>query len=270
MDDVTLEPLKNALADPAPHKLIVVHMIGAHPHFSLRYPEGLQPTWSDDDEVSRQMKANDRSIVVGLQPTWSDDDEVSRQMKANDRSIVVQHAREQYDLAVLYQDTVLADSLELTEASSKHIPAFWLYLSDHGVETGNYENRTGHSQTTPNGYRIPFLMWADPTLSTQWVWSDLQHRSFRSDGLNYENRTGHSQTTPNGYRIPFLMWADPTLSTQWVWSDLQHRSFRSDGLRHILFTAAGIELKSQAMPSLLSKDYQWQDPPSKTRFLSKP
>ena len=198
MDDVTLEPLKNALADPATHKLIVVHMIGAHPHFSLRYPEGLQPTWSDDDEVSRQMKANDRSIVV-------------------------QHAREQYDLAVLYQDTVLADSLELTEASSKHIPAFWLYLSDHGVETGNYENRTGHSQTTPSGYRIPFLMWADPTLSTQWVWSDLQHRSFRSDGL-----------------------------------------------RHILFTAAGIELKSQAMPSLLSKDYQWQDPPSKTRFLTKP
>lgn len=197
MDDVTLAPLKEALADPAPHKLIVVHMIGAHPHFSLRYPEGLQPTWSDNDEVSQKMKADNRSLVV-------------------------QHSRNQYDLAVLYQDRVLAESLALTEASSKQTPAFWLYLSDHGVETGAYDDRSGHSQTTPSGYRIPVLMWASPSLSTQWAWSDLQNRSFRSD---------------------------------WLPS--------------VLFSAAGIELQTPTPPSVLSKDYQWQDPPSKTRFLPK-
>ena len=197
MDDVTLAPLKEALTDPAPHKLIVVHMIGAHPHFSLRYPEGLQPTWSDNDEVSQKMKADDRSLVV-------------------------QHSRNQYDLAVLYQDRVLAESLTLTETSSKQTPAFWLYLSDHGVETGAYDDRSGHSQTTPSGYRIPVLMWASPSLSTQWAWSDLQNRSFRSD---------------------------------WLPS--------------VLFSAAGIELKTPTPPSVLSKDYQWQDPPSKTRFLPK-
>lgn len=159
MDDVTLAPLRDALADPAPHKLIVIHMIGVHPHFSLRYPEGLKPTWSDNDAITKRMKADNRSVVT-------------------------QHARNEYDLAVLYQDSVLADALSLTEASSDRIPAFWLYLSDHGVETGNHADRTGHSQTTPSGYRIPLLLWADPRLSPDWNWQSLSQRSFRSDDLS--------------------------------------------------------------------------------------
>lgn len=156
MDEAVLAPLREAIADPAPLKLIVVHTIGAHPHFSYRYPAGLKPLWSTDDGVARSLKELDRPFHI-------------------------RQSRNEYDLAMLYQDRILAETLALTSASSDRTPAAWIYLSDHGMETGTYDDRVGHSRTTPAGYRIPLLLWADPRLSKDWAWTRLSKRSFRSD-----------------------------------------------------------------------------------------
>lgn len=156
MDEAVLAPLREAIADPAPLKLIVVHTIGAHPHFSYRYPASLKPLWSTDDGVARSLKELDRPFHI-------------------------RQSRNEYDLAMLYQDRILAETLALTSASSDRTPAAWIYLSDHGMETGTYDDRVGHSRTTPAGYRIPLLLWADPRLSKDWAWTRLSKRSFRSD-----------------------------------------------------------------------------------------
>jgi heptose-I-phosphate ethanolaminephosphotransferase len=39
LDEILLPSYENALKDSHPRKLIVLHMLGAHPHYRLRYPK---------------------------------------------------------------------------------------------------------------------------------------------------------------------------------------------------------------------------------------
>lgn len=136
LDAIVLEPLKAALLEPYERKLIVVHLIGCHPHYSLRYPDGLRGSWESASE-----------------------DPVQDKLKGLDRGRFVRNARDHYDRAILYQDSVIAQTLRLTRQYAASPNAFWCYLADHGQEVGNYEDWDGHSNTTPSGYRIPLLIW---------------------------------------------------------------------------------------------------------------
>lgn len=156
LDGKVIEPLEEALADPAEKKLIVLHLIGAHPHYSLRYPPEYAPKWAEDDAVVRRLDALDRS-------SWLID------------------AVGEYDAAMTYQDAVLAETLDLSREASKTRSVDWIYLSDHGQELGRTENRTGHSRLTPSGYRIPLLLWSsDGRLKRD----QLEDRPFRADRLS--------------------------------------------------------------------------------------
>ncbi len=42
-----------ALRDPAPRKLVVVHLMGAHPHYRVRHPDGANPFAGIDDAFER-------------------------------------------------------------------------------------------------------------------------------------------------------------------------------------------------------------------------
>lgn len=155
LDERVLPPLEDALTDPAERHLIVVHLIGAHPHYSLRFPAEWQSDWPED-AVEDKLKSLDRSPWV---------------MKAIDT----------YDTVMRYQDLVLDASLNLAEhAASRKKPVIWAYISDHGQELGESENRTGHSQTTPDGYRVPLVLWSsDNRLSRK-----LVEKPFRADLLD--------------------------------------------------------------------------------------
>jgi heptose-I-phosphate ethanolaminephosphotransferase len=137
LDEKVLEPLKAALQEPYERKLIVVHLIGCHPHYSLRYPDGLEGSWESSSE-----------------------DPVQDKLKELGRGRFVRNSRDHYDRAILYQDGVIAQTLKLTQRYAASPNAFWCYLSDHGQEVGNYADWDGHSNTTPSGYRIPLLMWS--------------------------------------------------------------------------------------------------------------
>lgn len=135
MDEKVLAYLKATLGKhSAERRLIVVHLIGAHPHYRLRRPEKYERDWGDDA--------------------------VAQRLEDLDRSIRVQEASEDYDEVMLYQDAVISRSLELARDAAKSSPVSWIYLSDHGQELGLSLNRTGHSATTASGYRIPLLLWA--------------------------------------------------------------------------------------------------------------
>lgn len=156
LDGRVLPAFERALARPEPRKLIVVHLMGAHPHYALRYPARLAPDWGDDP-VKAHLRALGRSPWVVI-------------------------SRNQYDAAMRYQDEVVAKLLELTRrrADDSGVETEWIYLSDHGQETGEAINRAGHSAATPAGYRVPMLMWS----ASGEVFKPLEERPFRTDRLS--------------------------------------------------------------------------------------
>lgn len=155
LDGELLDCVQEALEDPAERKLIVVHLMGAHPHYKLRFPRGENPF---DDQVD--------AVEAGL---------VER-----GRSVWVRHFRQEYDAAMLYHDFVVAETLQLTRKIGRaNEYRAWMYLSDHGQEVGHVSDRAGHSPSTASGYRIPALVWRNRPASP--ASSELEGRPFRAD-----------------------------------------------------------------------------------------
>ena len=196
LDEKVLEPLKEALREPYQRKLIFVHLIGCHPHYSLRYPEDLRGSWDHPSQ-----------------------DEVERMLERLDRGLFVRNARDHYDRAILYQDGVIAETLELTKQYASSQDVFWTYLSDHGQEIGNYANFDGHSNMTPSGYRIPLLLWGRG--KTAPLVKNAAGRSFRADwidamllqaaGIRWTGEALHESVLNLDYR-----WKDPRSKQKFV------------------------------------------------------
>ncbi|MBS0340484.1 MAG: phosphoethanolamine transferase [Proteobacteria bacterium] len=156
LDGELLDCVQEALEDPARRKLIVVHLLGAHPHYRLRFPEGQNPF---DDEV----------------------DAVEAQMQDQGRAAWVRRFRQDYDAALLYHDFVVSETLQLTQAVGQGEGyRAWMYLSDHGQEVGHVSDRAGHSPHTESGYRIPALVWRSEALGPLAAQAAAQ-QPFRAD-----------------------------------------------------------------------------------------
>ena len=155
LDGELLGGLQEALEDPAERKLIVAHLMGAHPHYSLRFPAGANPF---DDKL----------------------DDVDEGLARSGRSARVRHFREEYDAALLYHDFVVAETLQLTRSMGrKDEHRAWMYLSDHGQEVGHTSDNAGHSPQTASGYRIPTVIWRSAAPQLQSV--ETEGRPFRAD-----------------------------------------------------------------------------------------
>lgn len=158
-DEKVIPELKNALSQNYRKKLIVVHLIGLHPHFALRFPKGTKATWNKDDDVSRSLKEMGRS----------------------QRTLIL---KEQYNLGMLYQDKIISETLLITKDATKNTPCDWIYLSDHGAESGNRGDFVGHSSKTLGGYTIPLLFWSNKKNIAQ-KRELLINRPFRADWLSF-------------------------------------------------------------------------------------
>lgn len=153
LDGELLDCLDEALSDPAPRKLIVVHLLGAHPDYSKRVPEGFSPFAQRPDEVDVAMQRAGR-------PIW------------------LRELRHRYDTAIAYHDQVVAETLRRTRLRAPPGgEAAWLYQSDHGQEVGHSIDKAGHSASTPAGYRIPTLVWRKRGLPGP----EVGRRPFRAD-----------------------------------------------------------------------------------------
>jgi heptose-I-phosphate ethanolaminephosphotransferase len=141
-DGDVIEPFNKALADAAPRKLIVVHLLGTHMSYQYRYP----PTFN---------KFTDRQGV----PDGVRDDQVP--------------TYNSYDNAVLYNDFVVSS---LIKDYAKTDPnGFLLYLSDHGEDVFDSagHNTLGRNENKPTApmYTIPFIAWASPKWRESHDWS---------------------------------------------------------------------------------------------------
>ncbi|MGJ7510553.1 phosphoethanolamine transferase [Variovorax sp. GT1P44] len=155
LDGELLDCVQEAIEDSAERKLIVVHLMGAHPHYSLRFPEGANPFDDEDDGVEEALERNGRSA-------W------------------VRKFRQEYDAALLYHDFVVSETLQLTRSAGKTGGyRAWMYLSDHGQEVGHGSDHAGHSPMTASGYRIPTVIWRSGAPVTPR--SAVEARPFRAD-----------------------------------------------------------------------------------------
>ncbi|MDR6915575.1 heptose-I-phosphate ethanolaminephosphotransferase [Pseudomonas sp. 3296] len=141
-DGDVIEPFNKALADAAPRKLIVVHLLGTHMSYQYRYP----PTFD---------KFTDRKGV----PDGVRDDQVP--------------TYNSYDNAVLYNDFVVSSLIKDYAKSDPN--GFLLYLSDHGEDVFDSVGHTtlGRNENKPTApmYTIPFMAWASPKWRENHDWS---------------------------------------------------------------------------------------------------
>jgi len=132
-DGDVLAPFAEALQDPAPRKLIVLHLLGTHMKYKYRYP---------DEYIHFKDNAN-------LAPALSE----------NKVEVI-----NTYDNAVLYNDFVVSNIIKTYKASRQN--GFLVYFSDHGEDV--YEapgyNVLGRNEASPTlpMYAIPFLLWMTP------------------------------------------------------------------------------------------------------------
>ena len=158
-DEVLLEPYMQALDDPAPRKLIIVHLLGAHPAYNFRYPENYALFEQElADPVAEGLKAQGRA-------PWA---------------ILFRNA---YDCAILYGDHVLARLLQGLMAKEPASSA-WLYVADHGQDVAHHDNFSGHNRDVREQWEVPLLLWRSPDADTAPV-AGLVDRPYQNDDLDH-------------------------------------------------------------------------------------
>ena len=150
--DGALLPLINqAKAGQSERNFYVIHLIGNHMDYSLRYPEGFGK-FSEAD-VKAKLTSDQKKVVA------------------------------YYDNSVLYNDFVINEIFKIFSAEDSLI----VYLSDHGENL--YENgRLGHGMESRFSYEIPLLFIASREFLTSHaaLWQRLdaaKDKPFMSDDL---------------------------------------------------------------------------------------
>lgn len=146
-DTNVLAPFKEVMADPAPKKFIIVHLLGTHIKYKFRYPEN-----------EGKFDGNTDHVPPGLS-----EEELE---SYND-----------YDNANLYNDKVVASLIRDYKATDPN--GFLLYFSDHGEEVYDTppHKTQGRNEDNPTRhmYTVPFLLW------TSEKWQAAHPRDFSQD-----------------------------------------------------------------------------------------
>jgi heptose-I-phosphate ethanolaminephosphotransferase len=158
-DEVLLPLLQEALKDPSPRKLILLHLLGAHPAYYYRYPKAYARFNDAHDTVARELKASGRAF-------WA---------------IAM---RNYYDNALVYSDYVLKRSLDLCRASGQRVA--WLFVPDHGQDAAHFNNFCGHNARARSQYEIPMMFWRSASFPEPGVSSPrLRSRPYQTDVLDH-------------------------------------------------------------------------------------
>lgn len=157
-DDVLAEPYQNALDDPAPLKLVVVHLMGAHPHYKARVPAHLQNAFARDE---KNPDAVEKELLEAGRFDWIVD------------------ARNDYDRTMLFQDELISEMIEKLRSRGD---GCLFYVSDHAQEVGHTRNFTGHDPNGVSGYTVPVIYWQNPGVPEDYRRA-VESRPFQCDTL---------------------------------------------------------------------------------------
>ena len=139
-DESVVKALKPIVNDSGvANKFIILHLMGSHLPYNIRYPSIYNKFKSYTDQTSK---------INGL-------------LTNGQKQII-----NEYDNTVLYNDFVIASVIDLMK--NKNDFSYVLYFSDHGEEV--FDNRifAGRSfgNITPGMYQIPFILWVSDKYKT--------------------------------------------------------------------------------------------------------
>ncbi len=192
-DEVVLEPFRKVLAEPAPRKFIVVHLLGTHRNYKYRYPEDFA-VFSGAEGATPGLDASQLEVYNA------------------------------YDNAVRYNDRVVS---ELIDRFAETRPdGFLLYLSDHGEAVFDplYPELQGRSEFSPTAdmFAVPFILWRSPAwkardtldlsapvLQRDYSSMDLVHTWSELAGLEYQELDRSRSLVSRSYTPGELLVGDP-------------------------------------------------------------
>jgi glucan phosphoethanolaminetransferase (alkaline phosphatase superfamily) len=130
-DEVLFGPLKHALNDPAPKKLVVLHTLGSHWNYSHRYPKQF-------DKWQPSLYGIDKPVYTDIR--------------------IKEQLNNSYDSSILYTDWFLAHVIEALKGTQQ--PASMLYVADHGQTLYDNSCRLAfHGHNTQYEFHIPAFAW---------------------------------------------------------------------------------------------------------------
>jgi len=186
-DDVLLDPLKNAIADSAPKKLIVLHTLGNHWNYSHRYPE-------EFDKWQPSLR--------GLSNPAHTDLRLKEQLNNS------------YDNSILYTDWFLAQVIGRLKSSGQL--ASMMYISDHGQSLYDGSCRLAfHGHNTQYDFHVPALVW----------YSDL-YKSVYPEKVKQLQRHKRSRLATENIFHSLLDMADVRYGTEQLERSLFHKKFK--------------------------------------------
>jgi glucan phosphoethanolaminetransferase (alkaline phosphatase superfamily) len=208
-DEVLFGPLKHAVQDPAPRKLIVLHTLGSHWNYSHRYPKQFDK-WLP-------------SLFGVDKPVYTD---ITIKEKLNNS----------YDGTILYTDWFL-DHVIGTLKEAKQ-PASLLYVADHGQTLYDNSCRLAfHGHNTQYEFHVPAFAWYSDEYAGRYPDKVAQLRRHRTARLATENMF-HTLLDMGDIRYPdeHLDWsfvnAQFKQHTRYVdsygWTDYDHATIRGD------------------------------------------
>lgn len=134
-DEVLLPAFNEALQDPAPYKMIFLHLSGTHLGYKERYP-GTYKHFKDTPKTKFQHERAYQFI-------------------------------NEYDNSVRYNDFIINELLEQLKA--QQTSSYMLYFSDHGDDVFDDHDNAGHSEDigTNGMFEIPYITWVSPQFKEQ-------------------------------------------------------------------------------------------------------
>lgn len=153
-DQILLEPLQHAIADPAPKKLIVLHTLGNHWNYSQRYPK-------DFDKWQPSLFGVDKPVYTDLK--------------------IKPQLNNSYDNSILYTDWFLSQVIQQLKDTQQLTSM--VYVADHGQTL--YDGACTlafHGHNTQYEFHIPAMVWYSDEYKDRYpdkVKQLLRHRKAR-------------------------------------------------------------------------------------------
>lgn len=158
-DQILLDPLKRAIADPSPKKLIVLHSLGNHWNYSHRHPKEFDQ-WQPS--------------LFGMEnPAYTD-----LKLKAQ--------LNNSYDNSVLYTDWFLEQVIDTLKQTPQLTSM--MYVSDHGQTLYDGTCKLAfHGHNTQYEFHIPALVWYSDLYQTTYPDKVAQLLKNKKARLSTEN-----------------------------------------------------------------------------------
>jgi glucan phosphoethanolaminetransferase (alkaline phosphatase superfamily) len=208
-DEVLLGPLKIALNEPAPKKLIVLHTLGNHWNYSHRYPKQFDK-W--------------KPSLFGVENPAYTDLKIKTQLNNS------------YDNSILYTDWFLSQVIETLKAT-KELSAL-MYVSDHGQTLYDGTcNLAFHGHNTQYEFHIPAFVWYSDLYKVTFPDKVRQLKLHQNAKLATEN-VFHSLLDMGDirYSSEHLQWSffssklkrHKRYVDSYGWTDYDHATFKGD------------------------------------------